>query len=377
MDNQVSSSLINDFLADSRLAMRIRNGEIADSESRVDSRFLAEMKALELPTIKESEHGHVQAKSHWYPLHEYQWTSEQSARAFFADWWKQRPQCNCSDSEKILEANPISFESDQAFFESGVRLHNAVSSKPDLSKTHPRFTIQQAMQKWRPNLWPVQPKLDLLAVTSLSPLEVHQEVQRVAIESWRRFGLDIVSVNLEQEIESLKRNYQDLEFRLGEATTAFNRPVPTINSLLDQGRDRPILVINSDCALYGPQSLIDVEKPSVIIRYNWESHFHDARREQWGLDSFLLTPELTATVPRLPFGIGKPMWDYWLPWHLEQQAELTWIGEPLIYHKLHPLNWNTSECNLGRQWIRDHYGDDVGWIEWRESRPYTYSEFTS
>ncbi len=88
--------------------------------------------------------------SHWIGLHEYVWNSESEARSFFAGWWEGRPKtCKCKGAEAILAANPMDFSSDEQFFASGVRLHNAVSAKPELADTHPQMSVEEAQIIWK------------------------------------------------------------------------------------------------------------------------------------------------------------------------------------------------------------------------------------
>lgn len=256
-------------------------------------------------------------------------------------------------------------------------IHNEVNAM--LSK--PMFTWCDYVGKYRPDLWPSQPQIDnLLLVTSLSPLPSHAEQQAIALESWKRFGLDVVSVNLPGEIRTLKKKY-DVEF-IGttESCEQFNRKTPTINSIVDVSvaRDTPIMILNSDCALYGSQRLVlDVPQVGIGIRHNWSEHLSDATQEQWGLDAFVLRPEHARSLPRLPFGIGQPMWDYWMAWHMQQAGfQVDWIGSKLIYHKSHPTNWTPEDCQAGRNWITEHYKKSIDWVQWREQQPHTFSLFS-
>lgn len=256
-------------------------------------------------------------------------------------------------------------------------IHNQVNSK--LFK--PMFPWGDYVSKYRPDLWPSQPKINnLLLVTSLSPLPSHQEQQAIAVESWKRFGLDVVSVNLPSELRTLEDRY-DVEFiETTESCEKFNRKTPTINSLVEVSvaRDIPIMILNSDCALYGSQRLVlDVPHVGIGIRHNWTDHLSDATQEQWGLDAFILHPEHARSLPRLPFGIGQPMWDYWVAWHMGQMGfQIDWIASRLIYHKLHPTNWSPEDCQTGRNWITEHYQTSMNWVQWREQHPHTFSVFS-
>jgi len=309
----------------------------------------------------------------WGELH----SKQDPTSEWFSDWVSRVPQSSCGCRKCLSDyivANPPLFDDWPKWT---WEVHNAVNEK----LLRNAFSWSDFVSKYRPDLWPVQPRIsNLLLVTSLSPLPSHQEQQRTAIESWKRFGFDVLSVNLPHEIERLRENY-DIEFiETNESCEQYNRKTPTINSLtnISVAKDVPIMIINSDCTLYGSQRLVtDITDVGIGIRHNWTDHLSDATQEQWGLDAFIMHPEHAKSLPRLPFGIGQPMWDYWVAWHMQQAGfQVDWIGEKLIYHKLHPTNWKPDDCLIGRQWITEHYKTDLDWVKWREQQPHTFSIFS-
>jgi hypothetical protein len=105
------------------------------------------------------------ATSHWDELHRYTWTSAEEAREFFDDWFSRRPRsCTCFDAPAILEANPMDFRTAKGFFETGVRLHNAVNLKLDAEHPgqYPQVSLTDAWAMWQKC---VQPKHDNLILT--------------------------------------------------------------------------------------------------------------------------------------------------------------------------------------------------------------------
>jgi hypothetical protein len=294
---------------------------------------------------------------------------------WFSGWMNSIPNIKCGCLEWLKDY----IASHEPRFDDWPRysweLHNAVNAK--LERLH--FSWEEFIAKW--DLFRVvQPKInDLLLVTSLSPLPSHQEQQRTAIDSWKRFGLDVVSVNLRHEVEQLTDQFPDVEFiETSESSNALSRPVPTINSLVNVSTDRNtrIFVVNSDCVLYGSQEILtSVSDVGAFIRHNWTDHLSDATQERWGIDGFLLSPEHAASLPRIGFGIGQPMWDYWLPWHMAREGfKVNWIADRLLYHKVHPVNWKMDTIPLGAKVIAEHYKlQGFDWGEWREQQPYTYN----
>lgn len=296
---------------------------------------------------------------------------------WFLGWIARVPNisCGCQDwIRNYIRDNPPRFDD---WFTYTWELHNAVNAK--LGKLQMCFETSEA-------IWGQigqQPSIaEFVAVTSLSPRRL--ERQTTALDSWKRFGLIVVSVNTPDEIELMQAQYPQVDrWVANEKAGCPTQPISRLaNVTIDS--DMPVLLINSDIEIHGYQSAlvrrVRERRAIVGIRHNYTRHIYDSKREQWGLDAFLVYPELAKTFPeRTPFAIGKPMWDYWLPWHLEQLGvELDWIGDPLFFHELHPITWTQEECLNGREWIKEHYPNgDVDWVAWRHARPFTYSDFST
>jgi hypothetical protein len=292
-------------------------------------------------------------------------------------WEPQIPKFGCSCEEfyrEIKRLYPPDYSTPESAFAWGVRLHNRINEK--LGK--PEFTVQQAMERWRPHLaWATdQPTIEnCVAVTSMSPLANHVDVQRECLASWRRMGLFVVSGNLSSEVSEIDALYPDVPVQTVESSAWYDRPTPRIRDLLQLGGDDAVLLINSDIALHGSQSIltdaIRVRQPMAFIRYNWAGHPGRGERERWGLDAFLLFPEQIATLPDLDFAVGQPMWDYWIPYHLQRAGvELQWWGEPFAFHRTHPVHWKPESVSIGQRMLQEHYETDVAWEQWRKSLPF-------
>jgi hypothetical protein len=320
---------------------------------------------------------------------------------WFARWQKLIPTgCGCRQSaNNLLTLCPPRYDSLDAWFDWTVEYHNLVNAK--LNK--PAMPLGQARALWRGEPW-IQPPIDhVVAITSLSPLPHHREVQQQCLQSWRDFGLRrVVSGNTADEIDSLRDQY-DVEFAVVQPSVAFSRPTPRVFDLLQLGSG-PMLLLNSDIEILGPQSrlleLVDDRQTAIGIRHNWDDDAvaasaedavdHpqptrprlpanlrriDATLERWGYDVFLLYPEDLTTLPNLDFGIGQPMWDWWLPVHLDLAGvSIETIAEPFLYHRKHSLHWDNSGLAIGRSILADAYGmpaDHPSWERWRFARPHS------
>lgn len=314
--------------------------------------------SVSIPTFEQSQISFY--RDLWQELHTQTKTKEQ-----FEAWVKKVPNfgCGCANwlADYIAKTPPPN--SDLA--EYGFELHNAVNTK--LGK--PLFSWLEFAIKCRIDLIPNQPKLSgLVAVTSLAPHRL--ERQSVCLNSWKQFGLDIVSVNSEAEIESMASSYP----QVSRWVSAEFEKTPKINSLIDVARESPILLINSDIEIFGNQSrlleLVASRKNSIGIRHNYEGHPNEATRELWGLDAFMIYPEQVEKLSRVDFTIGKPMWDYWLATELEAMGDCEWIGEPYFYHRAHPVAWTQEECTAAHEAYAKRF-EAMDWAAWRRSKPFS------
>ena len=222
-----------------------------------------------------------------------------------------------------------------------------------------------------------QPRIGLTVVTSMSLLPHHLSVQRRCLKSWLDMGLRVVSGNAYWEIDQLRSIYPEVEFFECKQSEAYDRPTSRVYDLM-RLVPGPILLMNSDIELHGSQSLLRsaVESGECLVglRHNYELSIFEANLEQWGIDAFLLHPEVIPTFPELELAIGQTMWDWWIPIHLESiNARMRWVGDPFFFHKTHPLHWKKESLETGRAMISELYGVENsfhGWQTWRKNRLY-------
>jgi len=82
--------------------------------------------------------------------------------------------------------------------------------------------------------------------TSISPRR--KERQQKCINSWLALGCKVIAIQSEGEASSLQQDYPRVSFietnRVGDV---FNRPkLVRIRAILDQAKNSPILILNSD-----------------------------------------------------------------------------------------------------------------------------------
>ena len=219
---------------------------------------------------------------------------------------------------------------------------------------------------------PVHPPKSLdphiVAVTALSEQAHHTTRQTLCLESWVKFGLSIISVNTADQIARLKPLYPQVDrwIESDEETGSYRYPTQKIKRLcrVAEELDKPILLINSDIEIYGEQSTLLMRMSShkmlAGIRWNYDGELSNASREPWGLDAFVITPSMSSSLPELEMGIGRPTWDYWIPYHFQVHGyNLDFIGEPLFFHQSHPILWDEREWFIGADRVGAYYGIDI------------------
>lgn len=296
---------------------------------------------------------------HWEELH----CKQNPTAEWFADWVRRIPSsCNCGESiAAVLDRLRPRFND---WFPYSVELHNAINIKLNKRVT----TLLEARLIYPQCAFEKQsPITNLIAVTSLSPNRF--ERQLICLDSWRKLGLEIIAVNSQDEIDSMRELYPVAKWIPTEC-----QGFPRINSLIDVAASEhtAILIINADIEIYGDQSRllesVASRKNAIGIRHNYESQPGESTIEPWGLDAFTVHPEQVASIPRVEFVIGKPMWDYWLPWEFEKLGECDWISEPYFFHRSHPVAWSQAECTSAHVAFAKQFGP-MDWTQWRKARP--------
>lgn len=313
--------------------------------------------------------------SHWYELHNYapanshQWIPNK-AKQFLRNWSARIPAdgCQCQRNWKLLlQEFPPNTDNPSKFFLWTWQAHNAVSSRHAGNRC---ISFHDAyMQFWDNPGWFGS---ELIAVTSISP---HRDCT-TAIQSWKNFGLSqIHSFNRESEIASLRPMYPGVIWHANEETF---QPIIDMVSIANAMKTNALL-INADIEIHGnPETLQNNIVRNAItagIRYNFKRDWWNSERENWGLDVFVLTPEMVATLPKLPLQMGRPLWDYWLPLHFQRLGyAMQFIGEPMFFHKIHEQQWKEQDWKINAQCISKHYAIDFSNYEktaaFRRQLPY-------
>jgi len=245
---------------------------------------------------------------------------------------------------------------------------NAIEIHRRMDAVKNRTRKADAMPLARPfTPWPARPGAfagQCSFITSLTPNPKRLARQIHCVQSWIDIGVDVICVNTAAEIA-------ELYFPPGVQTVAsddvgkdYDRATQRINALVNVGieTDRPFFLINSDIEVNGHTQEIEQalrsfreSKLTIGVRWNFDGR-QEAQREPAGLDVFGLTPAMGRTLPSLPFSIGKPVWDYWLPHHFRTFGYgFHWINFPFFFHQAHAVQWSNEEWLFGARVLKTQY----------------------
>jgi tetratricopeptide (TPR) repeat protein len=157
--------------------------------------------------------------------------------------------------------------------------------------------------------------------------EVGEAYQKLCVKSWIECGFRIISVNDGGEIESLAKTFPEVEFvRVDRnASSISGRKNPYVVDLLAALCDAPepvLGIVNADI-VFEPrpiwrQWLSRVDDKTLVTGHRFDTRslvdgrlwlFHD------GFDFFFFGKAIAGELAddAMPFAMGLPWWDYWLP----------------------------------------------------------------
>jgi len=215
--------------------------------------------------------------------------------------------------------------------------------------------------RWQPRI------TGLLAVTSLAMDNPHQHC---ALRSWVAAGLSIAAVQQHDEIAKLQQEYWQVQHFIPAKPwqSIYAKPTVLVSDMLAVATKlaTPIVLINSDIEIEGFQQRLLAARDSAAVtvcrRHNYSADKSLATPEQWGFDAFVVSPHQVAGLDAARYEIGRPVWDYWLPYalrHIGYKLEL--LDAQLLYHRDHPQRWAESERQLGIDWFQAQFGQVSDW----------------
>lgn len=197
-------------------------------------------------------------------------------------------------------------------------------------------------------------------VTSFAP--GREARQHYCLATWRAYGLPIVAVQTAAEMPAMVSQYTDVDW----IRSASDRPLIKELAEVAITTGEPVLIVNSDISI--KNTFADFRRdwlspnhqhPGMLrvgIRWDRRSDGHKVM-QKYGIDVFLITPPMAASLPELGFQIGKPGWDYWLVLHFASLGyRLSTKKSVGLIHSRHALNWTKQDQASRKQIFFDHYG---------------------
>jgi len=193
--------------------------------------------------------------------------------------------------------------------------------------------------------------------TSIAPKEIKKQAK--AIESWRKLGFRVVSINCIEEITVLRQSFPNVEFvpAKRDAREILGKPLIYFDDFLEYFRETNCEfcgIVNSDVLLAGNEGIVSYiqsqAKGSMVYgsRTDVESLEHlDGEVYQNGFDFFFFDKSLISCFARSEFCLGMPWWDYWAPLiPMLEGFPVKRLISPLAYHILHQLDWDEKNWLL-------------------------------
>jgi len=215
---------------------------------------------------------------------------------------------------------------------------------------------------------PRDPGISVKFVTSISPRRIDR--QKRCIASWLALGFPVVAVQSPGEDKFLKPQFPGVEFvdtqLVGDLFQ--NYEIARIKPMIDQAVDEEVLILNSDIDIVSDPDVFrknwtnpDNRELRVGIRWNRNPRTGELKMFKNGVDAFLITPDMAKVIPDIGLAIGKPAWDYFIPWHLvknEGYKMTVHKDTPTFIHEEHPQNWSVDDYHRGLKLFETRYGID-------------------
>lgn len=153
------------------------------------------------------------------------------------------------------------------------------------------------------------------------------ERRRYCLESWRKYGLEIVAVQLPEHADFVRQNFDGVTVvedpRGGKPYGLFD--AVRVKAIFEQATDGPILIVNSDISIKdSPEKFnhdwLAVDDDEFRFGVRWDRDADGTKSlNRYGIDVFRLSKSQAAALPDIGFCIGSDVWDYWIVWHLMRQ----------------------------------------------------------
>lgn len=218
----------------------------------------------------------------------------------------------------------------------------------------------------------------MITITSIAPGHKNFENQFKAVESWKKAGYEVVSLNAPEEIEQLKE-FKGVKFISTHRHNKqmFGKPYVTISAIIDylkEAKSKHSLIINSDIIINDADGITeDLKKRSeegiiVMNRVDFDKVFEDGKIYELGFDGFYINEKHLETFPQSILCLGQCHWDYWLPYTATVKGvKLIRLKEKYIFHKKHNVQYSAND------WVRtaEIFRSETGLLKYKNIKQAT------
>lgn len=201
----------------------------------------------------------------------------------------------------------------------------------------------------------------MIALTTIGPNRI--EHQQKCVYTWRMWGIHIISFNTQNEIDTLKHFFPEVEFIATDNTLEeiYKRPYICLSVFLNfiKNSNENCFIINSDIEIHSlPIEIESTMQKGIIIcnRYNYIAgqNFNDSSEHDNGFDAFFISQEHAKLYPENDFAIGQCHYDYWIPFvAIKKQVPVYRLKKRCFLHLNHPTgnqyqdkNWHKTMAHF-------------------------------
>lgn len=185
--------------------------------------------------------------------------------------------------------------------------------------------------------------------TSIAPFDLKR--QREALETWTFHGYPVISINDKRELAGISALNDIVEIRQVSQRNIFDSTHVMIDKIFEEIRiekEHIVVITNSDIKLIDPDvfnRLVEAVDDQLIYCKKWNySQSGTLSIEKHGIDMFMFNSKILEDIDSSTLCIGKPLWDFWLPWQFhKKKKKIISVETKFITHDYHSRNWNRHD----------------------------------
>lgn len=204
----------------------------------------------------------------------------------------------------------------------------------------------------------------MLIATSLMYSDDNWEIekQKKAMRTWEGIGFRIISCNVPEEIEILRKEFPEVSFVelkcSGKELTG--KPFPFIYDMLQALKDNAFEekelcgIVNSDIFLKNVSAdeikeyfRVSDNRILIMHRYDIDDEY-DTKGEYYfsGIDAFFFQNNYISVFPDKGFMLGRPEWDHWFLYEADKAGiQILEIKNKVAFHIKHKQRWTAKDSN--------------------------------